>query len=768
MARPKTYQTASKKKEKDKEKIVKLARERYKRGRESQNNENQKYKDNIRFCFEPDYQWPETIRKARMIDGRPCISVNRMPVFCRSITNDYKRNSSGIKVIAGSDGSEEVAEILTGLVRNIETQSNAPQVKGMALGYAVAGNKGFYRVITQIREGSFDEQEIKIEPIVNTTSVVYDCDDVSLDGSGWKWAFIEDMITEEEFKDRYPDEDMDSWSSDLSDWSQDGGKKIRIAEYFYKEMEKTNLCLIESGEVVYESDLQEGMVVVDQREADMPIVRWCILGGNASKPLEEKEWAGKYIPIVPVWGDQLWIDGKRVLLSALEFSHDAQRMLNFYRSSETELLSLQNKAPYILTPTQVEGFENQWGGANSSNSPYLLANPDPQAAMPQRAPFPSPPTGVLQGAANAAQDIMDTSGIQEAGLGMQSNETSGRAINARAAQGEKATFHILDNMAHADVYCGRILIDLIPHIYDTPRIERIMGFDGSAEMKAINQPTEEKDEYGQAVVKMYDLSVGNYDVIPSSAPNFQSLRQEGQQMLTQLLTGNPQLMSQAGDILMKTMDIPYADELSERLKKFLPQGIAPAEDGAPPIPPELQAQMEQMQAQMQEMDQMLQQQAQELQDKQAQYAIEMEKVRVQQFDAETKRIAVTKPEVGVSVQADPELSEADKIEIDLVQKVRMKEMDQEHDIKKTVLAHKLQRMAEKDYGEMEDIDETGEEKPSLIIESMTQVQQGMAQTQASLQAMSQAIANLTAINAAPKRVIKDENGRPIGIEPVLQ
>jgi hypothetical protein len=758
-ARPKTY----KKKETDGQKLVKLAKERYKRARDAQSEENSKFKSNMKFCFQPGAQWPEGLKKQRESDMRPCIEVNQMPVFGRAITNDYKRNSSGVKVIPAADGDEKVAEIFTGLIRNIETQSSASQIKGNALVNAVSGCKGFYRVVTKYMDGGF-EQEIRIEPIVNTTSVTYDCDDTSLDGSGWQWAFIEDQITEDEFKKKYPDEVIDSWPSLESDgWCQnnEGGKKIRICEYFYIEKEKVTLCKIATGETVYEDDLQEGMEVLDTREAEMPVVKWCVLGGNANEPLESNEWAGKYIPIVPVWGEQLWIDNKRVLYSALEYSHDAQRMLNFFRSTEVELLGLQNKAPYVLTPTQIEGFENQWKGANSTNSPYLLANSDPAGFPIQRQPFPTPPSGVLTGAANSAQDMRDTSGIQQASLGMQSNETSGRAINARAAQGEKATFHILDNMAHADVFCGRILVDLIPRIYDTPRVERIMGYDGSSEMKELNQETVEKDEYGMDVKKIYDLTVGTYDVIVSSAPNFQSLRQEGQQMLTQLLQGNPQLMQQAGDIFIKSMDIPYAGEVAERLAKFLPEGIAPAKEEDQEMPPQIQQQIQGMQQQMQQMDQMIQQQAAELASKQADYALKEQEIQIKQFDAETKRIQAMQRE-SLPVQADvtinpDDLSEADKLEISIAQALHMKQLEQEHDIKKTLLAHKLSKMVSPEDG---DINENGEVTISPLVA-------GLQQNQEAIQQMSQAIANLTAINAAPKRVIRNDNGEIVGTEPVL-
>jgi len=754
--RPKTY----KKKQTDGEKLVKLAKERYKRGRDAQSDENRRFKHNMEFTFLPEAQWPDAIRKQRELDGRPCLSVNRMPVFVRSIVNNYKQNTSGVKVLPADDGADKkTAEILTGIIRNIESQSNAAQIKGQALGYAVAGNKGFYRVLTDYIEGTF-EQEIKLSPIVNTLSVTYDCDDNSLDGSGWKWCFIEDLLSEEEFKDKYPDEPMEDWPTDSQDgWTQDGGKKIRICEYFYREMEPVTLCLLDDGSTVRESDLQEGMNVQETREAKQPVVRWCILGGNASEPLERKEWAGQYIPVVPVWGDQQWIDGKRRLFSAMEFSHDAQKMLNFWRSTETEMLSLQNKAPWIGT---VEQFENHnWDDANSANKPYQTYTHVAGVPMPQRQGFPSPPSGILQGAANAAQDIMDTSGIQEAGLGMQSNETSGRAINARAAQGDKASFQFLDNAMHADRYCGVILVDLIPRIIDTPRVVRTLGYDGSEQMKQVNAPVVEKDSYGQEIHKIYDLGVGKYDVVVSSAPSFASLRAEGQQVVADMVQGNPNLMMQAGDIIMKTMDMPYAEEMSERLKKFLPEGIIEkTEEEGPTMPPEIQQQMEQMQMQMQQMDQMLQQQAAALESKEAELMLKQEELRIKQFDAETKRIQAMQPAtppVQVEAQIEPELSEGDKLEIDVAKAIRLQEMAQEHQKEMKLLEARIQACA---GSELKEMGEDGEEKESEISQAMRVLMQGQSE-------LGAAIAELSAIQAAPKEIIKDADGRPVGIKPVI-
>jgi len=748
------------------EKLIKKARERYKRGRDAQSTEDNCFRDDVRFCYDEAYQWPSEIRRQREIDGRPCISVNRMPQFVRQITNDYRQNTPAISVRPVDDHADkEVAEIYSGIIRHIESQSNAEACKENALDNSVAGGKGFYRIVTEYIPGTFT-QDIFIKPIQNTLAVTYDCDDTSMDGSGWRWCFVEDEISKEEFESRFPDVDMLGWESSTSNWVQDKGEKIKIAEYFYKETEKATLCLLDDGSVVWESELQEGMNVVDTRESEKDVVRWCFLGGDAKEPLEEREWAGAYIPVIPIWGDVKWVNGKRELISLIRYAKDSQRMLNFWRSSETELLSLQNKAPFVLTNTQVEGHEQEWAGANATNLPYITYNSDPSAARPQREGFAGAPTGVLAAAQNVAQDMMDTIGIQKAGLGQPSNEQSGRAIIARQREGDTSTYHFIDNAARADRYCGVILVDLIPKIYDTPAIVRTLGLDGTEKMVSINQPSKEKGEYGEAIDKFYDLNVGRYDVVVNSGPSYNTRRQESVEAMSQILQGNPQLMGIAGDLFIKAMDWPGSEEIAERIKKTLPPNLVPPEDEENPMPPEVRMQLEQMNAQMEEMNQVIMQQQQALDDKSAE-------LQIKQFDAETKRLQVmtaNQPQPTVEVE-NPELSDADKYELEIERERMNKKID--HENAKDMATHqaRLNKLNAEGDELVDGLTLEGEEKPSQLALAMQSLMEGQAQLTQTLGVQSQQLANLTAITAAPKAlsVARGPKGELIGgtVEPVL-
>ena len=195
------------------------------------------------------------------------------------------------------------------------------------------------------------------------------------------------------------------------------------------------------------------------------------------------------------------------------------------------MLALAPKAPFIGYGGQFEGYEYQWKTANTHNWPYLEVNPDVtdgQGAvlpLPQRAPPPLPQTGLIQAKMGAAEDIKGTTGQYDASLGMASNERSGRAIFARERQADVGTYHYVDNLARAIRHVGRQLVDLSPKIYDTQRIARVIGIDGETDMIKID-PTQQEpvkkivNEMGVVIEKIYNPSVGKYDVVVTTGPSY--------------------------------------------------------------------------------------------------------------------------------------------------------------------------------------------------------------------------------------------------------
>jgi hypothetical protein len=368
---------------------------------------------------------------------------------------------------------------------------------------------------------------------------------------------------------------------------------------------------------------------------------------NGYEILEQKEWAGKWIPVIRVIGNEFEVDGRIYISGLVRNAKDAQRMYNYWVSQEAEMLALAPKAPFIGYGGQFEGYEDKWKTANTNNWPYLEVNPDVtdgQGAvlpLPQRAQPPMASSGLLQAKAGASEDIKSTTGQYNASLGMGSNERSGKAILARQREGDVGTFHYGDNLTRAVRHVARQLVDLIPKIYDTQRIARIIGEDGETKMVKINpdqpQPVNKiVNEQGIVIEKIYNPGVGKYDVVATTGPGYATKRQEALEAMAQLLQGNPQLWSVAGDLFVKNMDWPGAQEMSKRFAKTIDPKFL--EDGDED--PALQAAQQQIQAMGAEMEQMYQMiqnvgKSIEMQDLERKDF----EAQIKAYDAETKRIA---------------------------------------------------------------------------------------------------------------------------------
>jgi hypothetical protein len=693
-------------------------------------------------------QWPESVKRDRELQQRPCLMVNRMPQFVRQVTNDQRQNRPAVKVRPVDDNADvETAEILSGLVRHIESNSAADIAYDTAFFYSVAGGFGYYRVTTDYCNDKSFEQEIFIKQIPNPLTVYPDPDGRAPDGSDWKYCFITEEMPREQFKKLYPEEEG-GWGEghgDTKGWVTED--TVRMAEYFYEVIEKKKLYRLEDGSVVTEKEKPAGAIVVDERDAEFKSIKWTKLGGNSV--LEKRDWAGKYIPIIPVYGDAVEIDGKRKLFSLMRFAKDPQRMLNYYRSTETELMALQPKAPWVMAEGQDEGYEDMWDRANQENFSSLIYKPttfgDALLPPPQRVQFATPPTGVMQGAINAEQDLKATTGIHEAGLGEKSNETSGRAILARAKESDNATFHFIDNMTRSIRQCGRILVDLIPKVYDTPRVVRILGEDGSEQMKRVNEMTQDKDKNGNPIERIYDMTVGQYDVAVAAGPSYTTKRQESAESMMQMVQANPEMMSVAGDLIVKSMDWPGAEDLAERLKKTLPPGLQDKDDDAPQLPPEVQQQMQEKDQMIQQLDQTVQAMSKELESKD----IERERLELDRMKVQGElQIKAQAAKPGV-VQPDTSMPEADKLRFDAELKIALKQMDID-----AARELEMMRMGAKQQ-------EAGEQ----------QTQEDDVDTQVVLEAigaLSQQMQHLGAILSAPKELIRDpQTGKPIGSRIVM-
>ena len=622
--------------------------------------------DDLRFyAGSPDnhWQWPADVLATRgavqgqTINARPTLTINKLPQHVRQVTNDMRQNRPGAKVIPVDDNADvQVAEIFNGMIRHIEYMSDADVAYDTACENQVAYGEGYITLMTEYCDPNTFDQDIKIGRIRNSFSVYMDPLIQDPTGADAKYCFITEDLTKAEYERQYPDaapistlQSLGVGDQSISNWLNED--TVRIASYYYIDYEKAKLNMYPGGQTAFQNTPEDKQLKAfygepkRTRESVNPKVKYCKINGY--EILEQNDWAGKWIPVIRVVGNEFEVDGRLYVSGLVRNAKDAQRMYNYWVSQEAEMLALAPKAPFIGYGGQFEGYEDKWKTANTNNWPYLEVNPDVtdgQGAvlpLPQRAQPPMASSGLLQAKAGASEDIKATTGQYDASLGLGGNERSGKAILARQREGDVGTYHYGDNLTRAVRHVARQLVDLIPKIYDTQRIARIIGEDGETKMVKINpeQPEPVKkivDENGVVIEKIYNPGVGKYDVVATTGPGYATKRQEALEAMAQLLQGNPQLWSVAGDLFVKNMDWPGAQEMSKRFAKTIdPKFLDDSNEN-----PALQAAQQQIQAMGQEMEQMHQMiqnvgKSIEMQD--------MERkdfeAQVKAYDAETKRLA---------------------------------------------------------------------------------------------------------------------------------
>ena len=621
--------------------------------------------DDLRFMAgSPDnqWQWPADVLATRgsvqgqTINARPCLTINKLPQHVRQVTNEQRQNRPAGKVIPADDNADvQVAEIFNGVMRHIEYMSDADVAYDTACDNQVTYGEGYIRLLTEYcNEDSFD-QDIRIVRVRNSFSVYMDPTIQDPCGSDAEYCFVTEDILKAEYERMFPDAAPISTimsqgvgNESMAQWLAED--TIRIAEYFYKTYEKATLHLYPDNQTAFSGTPQDANLKamfgkpIRSREVDRQKIMW--MKTNGFDILDEREWPGKWIPVVRVVGNEWEVEGKLYISGLVRNAKDAQRMYNYWTSQEAEMLALAPKAPFIGYGGQFEGYEMQWKTANTTNWPYLEVNPDVTDGagavlpLPQRAAPPLPQTGLIQAKMGAGEDIKATTGQYDASLGQQGNERSAKAIVAREKQGDVGTYHYVDNLARAIRHITRQIVDLIPKIYDTQRIARIIGVDGDVDMVKFNptqkEPVKEiRDELGGLIEKVYNPGVGTYDVMVTTGPGYMTKRQEALDAMSQILQSNPQLWAVAGDLFIKNMDWPGAQEMAERFKKILDPKVLSDGDQSP----EMMAAQQQLEALTQELNRMTDI-IQNVQDSVAQREVDIKeyKAQVDAYDAETKRI----------------------------------------------------------------------------------------------------------------------------------
>ena len=619
--------------------------------------------DDLRFAAaSPDnqWQWPSDVLSTRnsvqgqAINARPCLTINKLPQHIRQITNDMRQNRPAGKVIPVDDKADvEVAEIFDGIVRHIEYISDADVADDTACENQVTYGEGYFRLYTEYCDDDTFDQDIRIGRIRNSFSVYMDPLIQDPCGADAEWCFICEEIPTEQYEREYPNatpvstlQDQGTGDQSISAWLDE--KTVRIAEYFWVDYETKTLNLYADGETAFADETPRKDKPIKTRQVQKRVIRW--MKTNGCEALEEKVWPGKWIPVIRVVGNEVEVDGRMYVSGIVRNAKDAQRMYNYWSSQEAEMLALAPKAPFIGYGGQFEGYEAQWKTANIHNWPYLEVNPDVTdqegrpLPMPQRSAPPMASAGLLQAKLGASDDIKSTTGQYDASLGAEANEKSGRAILAREKQTDTGTYHYVDNYARAVRYRTRQIVDLIPKIYDTKRIARIIGLDGEPDQVELDPSIQQSmvkvvDENGAILKKIYNPSVGKYDVCVTTGPSYMTKRQENAQMMVELAQGatDPTVALLMRYFAVKNMDFPDAQEFSRTLKKLLPPGLMDGPDDETPEMAAAKRQIEEMGQQMEQMAQQMEQMAQSVEFREQDR--EDFRAMIELYKAESERVA---------------------------------------------------------------------------------------------------------------------------------
>lgn len=709
-------------------------------------------KDDARFADED--QWEPEIRRAResAVNGaRPVLTVDKINQYISQIVNDLRQNKPSIKVKPIDDDADvDTAQVFQSIIRRIEDNSNADLAYLIAGESAVKVGEGYFMLRTEyIDEMSFD-QEIRFEPIYDYSKVYLGEHDMP-DGSDAKYGFIIEDVPDEEFKRQYPNAKAGS-STEFSDavssqealiWRME--KTTKVALYHYIDYKDTELYALADGSTMLKEDYEklaesaEHIVpqVMDRRPTQTQSIKWVKMTG--AEILEKGDWLGKHIPIIKVVGKSSNVNGKKHFKGLVRLAKDSLRAYNYWFSALTEKLALAPKAPFIGAVGQFDTERDKWQKANTENYAFLqydvvdangaaLGAPQRQHAAPME-------SGMIQHLQLIEHDIKTSLGMFKANVGEQSAQQSGAAINSLRTQGETGSFHFPDNVAMSIRCAGRQLIDVIPKLYDTQRIVRIMGEDGGIKNVEIDPNQPESRKLIDGINSIYNLRVGKYDVTAIAGASYATKRMEQSELLLQFMQNNPQQLPMFGDLLFKMQDYPLAEEIAKRFEKMLPPGIKPAQEGE--LPPEIQQILEQVEQEKEK----LAGQAQALSDAENeinQARIKVGKATVEAMGKEERvrvelgRVEVIKQEIGV-MKRELELKNPNA---DAEAKIKIATIQQETDYVLGVLKGELEEKAQQNKAYQSAIDEENGKNAEIREQERTDAVAKLTEMVAELQGLA--------------------------------
>lgn len=604
-------------------------------------------------------QWPADLQNSRMLEARPCLTINKLDSFCRQVSNQQRQQRPRMKVHPTNGiATKKIADVITGLLRHIEVRSNADTAYDTAFDLAVKMGWGYWRVMVDWTREDSNDQEILIGQIDNPFTVYFDPNSVQPDGSDAEQCLVTDVMSKEAFKRMYPGRDdgsnFDSRGAGDSNAEWVTKEDVRVAEYFKVDKIKAQLLTLTDGTIMYADELpkyKELLVKMgvgvkgDGRSSYKRKVKWSKV--TAMETLAERDWPGRWIPIIPVYGNVLVLDGKRKKFGMVRFGKDPQRMINYWETAATESIALAPKAKWLIAEGQDEGHENEFARANQSATATLryapVLGPDGQPLPPPERLQPEPPpVGILQALQVSTANLREVLGVVDPAMRVSGN-VSGKALNAEKQQSDLSTFHFYDNLTRSIAFTGRQCLDLIPKVLNEQQVMRTIGEDGRPDLITINK----RKTTPEGEVIENNVTVGEYDVVMDTGPGYNSKRIEAVEAMTPLM-GNEMLMEKIGDLYFRNTDFPGSEVIADRLAAANPLAQI---DEKSEVPPAAQMKMKQQETVIQGLQQQLQAAGLEIK-----YKKEIEGMRQ---EGETKRHLMTETTKAHGIEQQTETQRAD-------------------------------------------------------------------------------------------------------------
>ncbi len=617
-------------------------------------------------------QWDDLAMRLRTSgpDGaRPCLTLDRTNQQLVQVVNDARQNKPGLTAMPATSGArQEVAKAIEGLFRHIEYQSRAQIAYDTALESAARLGIGWIRIHPEVVNPELNHQEIRIKRVHDALSIVGDPDWTEPDGSDMQYVFAETQMSKRAFADKYPKADQATWQGNKGPQGWFSDKSMRIAEYFEVVEASENrlgivlhdgqrLSVTEDEYWAKSKEFGYQPMVQSQFTAKKRGVKWRTM--NGCEILEETDFPSRWLPLIPVIGHESWVKGKRYLCGMVRRMMESQRAYNYERSAWVEAVALQPKAPFIGPWEAIANHYDKWQNANKTNASILpydhLDDSGQPLPAPQRMAPPTMPAAFAQGAQFAVDDLRASVGMNKASLGEQGTAVSGRAKLADKHEGDIANFHYHDNLSRSIEQCGRVILDMIPRLYDQPRETRIIGVDGSSKPVVIDPTGDTYSEREDGSLSI-NLGTGSYDVCVKTGPSYTTLRQEASEGLNQIMQGNPAFAAVVGPIWARMQDWPESDKLSKALLAMAPPPVQAAlgDEQKGDDPEALKQQLQQIEQQAQQMQQMLEQAAARIQELESgdkeltlKYLAESAKIENDTYKAETDRLKALQPAVTV-------------------------------------------------------------------------------------------------------------------------